>query len=158
MIFDEKNMSNRSLTLMNSLWDMQRQFMNSVKHTAAYSNLSIPQYAVLMRMSHSEMMTQKRIGEKTHLPKSTLSQAVEGLVKSGILERQHVEGDRREVQLLLTESGKKLIDKIHTQHDGIHQLFHEAVETLTDKQFSELINAHQHIINYFEKQGSDKTC
>ena len=74
-------------------------------------HLSIPQYSVLMTIAPRKGMTQKQIGEVLQIPKSTLSQAVDGLVQTGWIHRQSVEDNRREMQLSLSEKGKTLLKK-----------------------------------------------
>lgn len=153
-----KNMDNesqelmRSTILLNSFWKMQKNVMQFVQKTASNNDLSVPQYSILMTMTHFDNMTQKAVGEKTFLPKSTLSQAVDGLVQSGLLNRHQLESNRREMQLSISEQGKTLIKAIHFQKDGIHQVFHNAIEQLTEKQYQELIQTHIQITTYLEEQ------
>ncbi|MDQ7862397.1 winged helix DNA-binding protein [Peribacillus frigoritolerans] len=52
--------------------------------------------------------SQKNVGRKHFFQKSTLSQAVDGLVRGGMLHREHVEGNRREIQLSITDKGGKI--------------------------------------------------
>ena len=147
-----------SIELMHSFWNIQKNLMRFVQKTAADNDLSVPQYTILMMLIHQDVISQKAVQEKTFLPKSTLSQAIDGLVQSGLLDRQQVEGNRREMQLSICQKGKDLIDKIHLQKDGLHQLFHHAVESLTDRQFQDLLHSHNQIASYFEERGRDYTC
>ncbi len=66
------------------------------------------------------------------LPKSTLSQAVDALVKEGYLDRRQVEDNRRETLLALSPKGQALVEELHLQEDGLHQVFKAASEQFTD--------------------------
>lgn len=140
----------RSTQLLRSFWHVQKNIMRLVQKTAVENGLSIPQYTVLMTITLHKEMTQKKVGERTFLPKSTLSQAVDGLVRAGLLHRQQVEGNRREIQLAITEKGEALLKTIHLQEGGIHQLFQCVSELMTDKQYEELLETHLQITNYLE--------
>lgn len=150
------NISPRSAEFLHAFWKMQRKMMTFVQNTAAKNNLSTPQFVVLMSISHHDIMTQKHIGDKTRLPKSTLSQAIEGLVGEDILERQPVKGNRREMQLSLTPKGKSLVQNIYMQPDGVHQIFDNTVKTMTDQQYSDLMDVYNQITTHLDQEGRDQ--
>ena len=138
----------KSIHLLRSFADVQKMMLRFVQKSASENGLSIPQYTILMTVILENDMTQKNVGEKTFLPKSTLSQAVDGLVREGLLNRQQVEGNRREVLLSLNDKGLERIKAIHAQEGGIHQIFQGAVETMTDKQYDDVLRTHLHIKNH----------
>lgn len=146
----------RSTQLLRSFWSIQKNIVRFVQKTAIENGLSVPQYTVLMTIILHKEMTQKRVGEQTFLPKSTLSYAVDGLVREGFLSRQQVEGNRREMQLSITAEGEAFLKKIHLQDGGIHQLFQAAMEQLTDKQYEELLESHLLLSTYLESQVIDQ--
>ncbi|WP_078411020.1 MarR family winged helix-turn-helix transcriptional regulator [Priestia abyssalis] len=146
----------RSVQLMRSFWNVQKNMMRFIQKTATENGLSVPQYSILVAIAPHKEMTQKNLGEITFLPKSTLSQAVDGLVKAGWLHRQQVEGNRREMQLSLSEEGETLLKTIHLQEGGIHQVFQSAVETLTNRQYEGLLESHQQIATYLEAQAIEQ--
>lgn len=146
----------RSTQLLRSFWRVQKNIVRFVQKTAMENGLSVPQYTVLMTIILHKEMTQKMVGEQTFLPKSTLSYAVDGLVQEGLLSRQQVEGNRREMQLTITNEGEAFLKKIHLQDGGIHQLFQAAMEQLTDKQYEELLESHLLLSTYLETQAADQ--
>lgn len=146
----------RSVQVMRSFWNVQKNVMRFVQKTAVDNGLSVPQYSVLMSIAPHKEITQKNLGELTFLPKSTLSQAVDGLVQAGWLYRQQVEGNRREIQLTLSDKGKTFLKTIHRKEGGIHQVFQVAIETLTDKQVEELLKSHLQITTYLEAQAKEQ--
>lgn len=146
----------RSTQLLRSFWRVQKNIVRFVQKTAVENGLSVPQYTVLMTIILHKEMTQKMVGEQTFLPKSTLSYAVDGLVQEGFLNRQQVKGNRREMQLSITNEGEAFLKKIHLQDGGVHQLFQAAMEQLTDKQYEELLESHLLLSTYLETQAADQ--
>ncbi|MFD2761292.1 MarR family winged helix-turn-helix transcriptional regulator [Lentibacillus juripiscarius] len=142
--------TNRPMALMQSFWQLQKSIMTQVKQTAIDNELSIPQFAILVMMQHNKQISQKKLQARTHYPKSTLSHAIEGLVQAELLNRTHVEGNRREMNLALSDRGKALLDDMKSQEDGVHSRFKNAVDSFTEEQFADLIHMHQHIVTFFE--------
>ena len=136
------------MQLMLSFAHVQKNMVRFIQKSAVEKGLSIPQYSILMTIISCKEMTQKNIGEKTFLPKSTLSQAVDGLVKEGYLDRRQVEDNRRETLLALNEKGQALVEELHLQEDGLHQVFKAASEQFTNDQVEELLDAHRKISAY----------
>lgn len=136
------------MQLLRSFAHVQKNMVRFIQKSAIEKGLSVPQYSVLMTIISCREMTQKSIGEKTFLPKSTLSQAVDGLVKEGHLDRQQVEDNRRETLLSLSEKGQALVNELHLQEDGLHQVFKAASEQFTDEQVKEMLQAHRKISTY----------
>lgn len=139
------------MQLMLSFAHVQKNMARFIQKSAVEKGLSIPQYSILMTIISCKEMTQKNIGEKTFLPKSTLSQAVDALVKEGYLDRRQVEDNRRETLLALSPKGQALVEELHLQEDGLHQVFKAASEQFTDEQVEELLQAHRKISSYLKE-------
>lgn len=106
-----------SSEFLHSLWYLSRSLMRFVHKAALENDLSIPQYSLVLAIAPHKEMTQKQIGEKLQIPKSTLSQAVDGLVQAGWLYREPVQDNRREIQLILSEKGVALFEKMSAQKE-----------------------------------------
>ncbi|UTE78544.1 MarR family winged helix-turn-helix transcriptional regulator [Rossellomorea sp. KS-H15a] len=145
-----------ALQLLRSFSRVNKTMMRFVQKTAADNGLSVPQYTILVTIAPERELTQKTIGERTFLPKSTLSQAVDGLVQAGFLHRQQVEDNRREMLLSLSHQGEAMLKGIHKQEGSIHQLTAGAVETLSEEEFAGLLEAHERIADYFDKKGIEE--
>jgi DNA-binding MarR family transcriptional regulator len=145
----------KSIQLLHSFWNVQKNLIKLAQKSAIENGLSVPQYSILMAMKLNKEMIQKNVGEVTFLPKSTLSQAVDGLVREGIINRQQVEGNRREIMLSVTEKGEALIKDIYLQEDGIHQVFHSVVEDMSDSQYDELLRGHLQITTFLETEAHE---
>lgn len=133
------------MQLMLSFAEVQKNMLRIIQKSAVEAGLSIPQYSIIMTLFRCSGITQKAMAEKTFLPKSTLSQAVDGLVKEGYVTRQPMICDRREMGLELSGAGGALAEKIHRQEDGLHRMFEKASWQFTEQQLEELITAHQMI-------------
>lgn len=147
--------TNRPLLLMQSFWQLQKSVMGQIKQTAIDNDLSVPQFTIIVMIGGDNEIAQKSLQARTHFPKSTLSQSIEGLVQAGLLNRIPVEDNRREMNLALSDCGKALLKKIKTQEDGVHTRFNQAVDSFTEDQFNHLIDMHQHIATFFEGGGKE---
>ncbi|WP_252189302.1 MarR family winged helix-turn-helix transcriptional regulator [Rossellomorea vietnamensis] len=145
-----------ALQLLRSFSRVNKTMIRFVQKTAADNGLSVPQYTILVTIAPERELTQKTIGERTFLPKSTLSQAVDGLVQAGFLHRQQVEDNRREMLLSLSHQGEKMLKGIHKQEGSIHQLTAGAVETLSEEEFAGLLQAHERIADFFDEKGEEE--
>lgn len=135
---------------------LSQNMMRFIHKTALDNDLSIPQYSVLMTIAPRKEMTQKQLGEVLQIPKSTLSQAVDGLVQTGWIHRQSVPDNRREMQLLLSEKGNTLFKKISQQKGSIHRTIESVMGTLTEKQFDEFLATLLHITDFLENETNSK--
>lgn len=150
--------NDRSFKLMHSFWNMQRNIMNHVQKIAAKNRLSVTQYNILMMLTHYGDIPQKILQEKAFLPKSTLSQAINGLVDYGYVTRQQIKGNRREIKLTICEDGRLFMEKINAQENSVNQLYQNAVDSLTDQQLTDVIKIQQQIAANFEDKGNDTLC
>ncbi|MEN1968814.1 MarR family transcriptional regulator [Lentibacillus sp. N15] len=155
----ENNKLDPAMELMHSFWKLQKSMMHCFKITVANNGLSVPMFVVLMAIAHHEKeMMQKDVQMKTNFPKSTLSQAVEGLVQAGLIQRQQREENRREIHLSISQKGRDLMQQLPSQDDSIHYKFRQAVESLSDQQMQELLAINKQIASYLYDARSDSTC
>lgn len=146
----------RSSELFQTFWRVNLSLKKVVQKTAVKNDLTVPQYAVLMTFAPRREMTQKEVGQIMQFPKSTLSQAVDGLVQAGYIDRHPVKENRREMQLILSEKGKKLYEHLKTEEGSMHQAFKEAADTLTEGQYSNLMASLAQIANFLEDMTGDQ--
>src|SRR5699024_7355310 len=124
--------------------------IGKVNKTKLKHNLSVPKFTIIVMMQNKKKIAQKQQQARTHYPKSTLSYAIEGLVQDDLLNRQYAEGNRREVDLILSEQGKALLKKMKNEENGVHLKFKNAVNSFSEEQFNDLLNLHQQIATFFE--------
>lgn len=116
------------------LWTMVRSYIRA-KATAS-CDITVEQFHVLRYVrkgpgSMSELATAKNIS------RPAISQAVEILVKKGLLTRVQSTHDRRYVELALTEAGNNLLDTVFTEtrkwmKERMHGLTADELETITN--------------------------
>ncbi|OMC84497.1 MarR family transcriptional regulator [Viridibacillus sp. FSL H7-0596] len=147
----EKDVGIRSEKLLHSFWHVNHCIRRIVQRTALENDLTIPQYALLITLAPFEEMTQKQLGKATFFPKSTLSQAVDGLVQAELIHRNPVEDNRREMLLTLSTKGQLLYNKIQSQESSILQAFESATESLSEKQYDDLLTSQRQIIILLEE-------
>lgn len=149
----------RDIRLLYSFLNINKNLARLVSRTAANNGLTVPQFTVLMMVAPHKKMTQKLIGEKMFMPKSTLSQAVDGLVKAGLIQRRPVEGNRRELELTLSTKGEEFIKELPQQDGSVAKLFKKACDTLSEKQYEDLLELHTLIVHTLEmEQGEQGKC
>jgi MarR family transcriptional regulator, organic hydroperoxide resistance regulator len=82
--------------------------------TAAYRpvlselNLTYPQYLVLMVLWEDGRVTVGRLGERLQLDSGTLSPLLKRLEANGFLRRERSSSDERQVEVTLTDAGRRL--------------------------------------------------
>src|SRR5690349_3289632 len=94
------------------MWNTVRSYIRAT--ATANFDITVEQFHVLRYVrrgmgSVSELATAKNIS------RPAISQAVDVLVKKGLLTRVHSTEDRRYVELALTESGNNLLDTVFQQ-------------------------------------------
>lgn len=93
-------------TTPSSLTDAARALVRVARMLEhACCELTLPQYRLLVMVASGDHRASKLAG-RLALSKPTVTAVVEGLVERGFLARSEVSGDRRAVQLSLTEAGR----------------------------------------------------
>jgi len=78
---------------------------------ATDSKLSMPQIAVLFRLSGDKRCAVTELGEEFGVSGAAASQMVEKLSQMGLIERLEDANDRRVKRLLLTQKGKAIVER-----------------------------------------------
>lgn len=80
-----------------------------LSHDTAYSNSEV---CLLYALNDGKLHSQKEISENWCLPKTTLNSAAKKLEAGGFIELKKIEDKKREKEIVLTESGKALAEKL----------------------------------------------
>jgi DNA-binding MarR family transcriptional regulator len=94
------------VSVTSSLTDAARavvQVARMLEH--ACNELTLPQYRLLVMVASGDQRA-SRLAGRLALSKPTVTAVVEGLVERGFLARSEVSGDRRAVDLSLTDAGR----------------------------------------------------
>ena len=103
--------------------------------------LSLADYEVLVRISESpdETMRMTDLASDLHLSPSGITRRIDGLVKSGLVERKRCPTDRRGAIAVLTEAGMKVLkDAAPTHVEGVRAHF---IDRLSARQLANLATA-----------------
>ena len=110
---------------------------DSISKTLREHNIYEPQYNVLRILSkaNSEPISVNAILEQMVQKSSNVTRIVDKLTAKGLAERTLSEEDRRKMDIVITEEGKKLLKildkKVYQFHDPMmHNLTNEEAETL----------------------------
>ena len=85
-----------------------------IKRYKPYLNeidLTYTQYIVMMVLWEKEEINIKTLGERLYLDSGTLTPLLKKLENKGYIKRNRLETDERNLNLVITEKGKKLKDK-----------------------------------------------
>ncbi|MGV6810748.1 MAG: MarR family winged helix-turn-helix transcriptional regulator [Brevirhabdus sp.] len=75
-------------------------------------DISIPEWRVVAHLSQSGAVSVREIHEKVDMDKSKVSRAATRLETRGFITKQTNPGDRRLVELALTDKGRAMIDEL----------------------------------------------
>ncbi|WP_165313485.1 MarR family winged helix-turn-helix transcriptional regulator [Vibrio ziniensis] len=104
--------------LITEFYDKMSSWEMSVVKETGYSLAQIHTLEVLG--SHGAMRM-KELANRLSITTGTLTVQVEKLVQAGLIERQSIEGDRRSIQVTLTDEGKAVFQ----QHNALHMTLTE---------------------------------
>jgi len=80
--------------------------------------LSYGEFVLAMAVNEMERPTQAEVGELLDMSKSLVSQRVGGLLAKDFIVQEREAGNRRQVRLDLTPTGRRTLDKIYAQLAG----------------------------------------
>lgn len=109
--------------------------------------LTLQQLGVLNTIYSYPSITLKEIIDKMMIPKSTASITVDDLVNFGLVERKVLEGDRRQINLILTGKGKELSKK-SMQTPASYIAMISALEKISTEDIQTLIHIHKEISKF----------
>jgi DNA-binding MarR family transcriptional regulator len=97
--------------------------------------LTIPQWRVIAVLGRFPGLSAAEVAEQTMMDKVAVSRAVSKLLKSGRIDRQFADADRRRSILNLTDAGRQVLDEIAPlalkfEEDLLHGLTEEEIHTL----------------------------
>ena len=91
------------------VWDSIRGNVRAI--ATDHFNISVEQFQILRHIRKGRRSISE-LAEVKQISRPAISQAVELLVEKGLIDRRQSKGDRRYVELELTEEGKDLLNAI----------------------------------------------
>lgn len=122
------------------------------KYFFAPYGLTLSTGRILMCLHHAECKTPTELTTAIGSKKSNMTQRIALLKKAGLVElRQLTEGDRRSVQISLTEKGKETVIKIERIFEEHVALLENALTVEQRNQTLTTLNLMQKTLNDFEQ-------
>ncbi len=133
---------NKELKLENFLPYQLAVLSNTVSTTVARAydkrfKVSIPEWRVIAVLGRFPGLSAVEVAERTLMDKVAVSRAVTKLIKTGRIDREFADADRRRSILNLSEDGKKLHDEIaqvalRFERDLVEGFSEEEMKNLTN--------------------------
>jgi DNA-binding MarR family transcriptional regulator len=116
-------------------WHLIRGHIRQV--AADQFEISVEQFHIL-RLIRRGLVTASQLAEVKNISRPAISQAVDALVKKGLIVRRRATHDRRNIELTLTENGDALLDALF---DDTRQWMMQIFSPLSNSELQALIVA-----------------
>ncbi len=141
----EEDLRNKSQLLIETL-ELFRQVMLPLWHItrSQIHDMATGEYGITSSQFHTIRHISKGdasvsvLADCMHVSRPNISRAVDELVKNGLVNRKRDPDDRRNVQLSLTDKGKKMIKDLHNRYGRI---LADQFSILTDEELRTLSSA-----------------
>ena len=115
--------------------------------TEEFSDITNNDMHIIEAVGINEPRNMSTVAAKMMVTVGTLTTAVNGLVKKGYIDRARGEKDRRVVNLVLTEKGRRA----YAHHRKFHEDMIEAiVHNLSEEEANVLVKALQNVHDFFD--------
>ena len=102
--------------VMLPLWHIMRAQIHEL--ASGEYGITSSQFHIIRRISQGDTSV-SALANCMHVSRPNVSRAVDDLVNNGLVNRKRDPDDRRNIQLSLTEKGKKMIKNLHKKYEGI---------------------------------------
>lgn len=114
--------------------------------TEEFSDITNNDMHIIEAVGIEEPRNMSTVAAKMMVTVGTLTTAVNGLVRKGYIERIRGEKDRRVVNLVLTEKGRKA----YAHHRRFHEdMVHAVMQNISEEEANVLVKALQNISAFF---------
>lgn len=144
-INQQKLINELLVQLFNDVLQIEEQSLKN----GVLSDLSITEIHTIESIGMYSERTMSEVAQKLKITVSTLTTAINKLIKKGYVERNRIETDRRVVLIKLTRKGK-LAFRIHQRFHG--EMINNAIEGLTLEEEEILISSLSKINNFFKEK------
>lgn len=128
------------------LSDIMRTFLKQQTKEVVEGRISLPQVFVLDVLKDKAAMRMGELAAHLSVSMAAVTGIVDKLVKNGFVVRGERAGDRRVVNISITASGKKVIEKHnHTRHKAIIGMFGHLSGADRNKYRQILTKIHEHL-------------
>ena len=135
--------------LFSTMSQLKKLMENQTQESHEEKTATIMQYSALKFLALHNKTTVGDLGNHLKLSKSSATQLIERLVKTGYVERIHDEQDRRIVRLTISPSGELYIIELKKKFmDKMGSIFSK----VPDDDLKELIRIHTNLIESLQKE------
>lgn len=126
----------------------------SMVHKAVFSmlkdsGLTLGQPKVLDCLKGHDGAGQKEIAAECHVDPASITAILNGMEDKGLIERRHLNGNRRSSHVFLTEKGKQMQQKVE---QSFHQIEENAFADIPESARQEFLRTFEHIYQNLLKE------
>ncbi|QHW34330.1 MarR family transcriptional regulator [Paenibacillus rhizovicinus] len=140
----------QAIEVLQSFMSVTRAVSEFTRLNAESVGLTMLGMSIVNTLLGSPGLSLKELTEKLQASKSTISVSVEGLVQGGIAERSQAAGNRREINLSLTDEGKELARRSIRQAYS-YRAMTAALQSLDEEQIHQLLGMHARIAEALQR-------
>jgi DNA-binding MarR family transcriptional regulator len=96
---------------------LEREISKALAETTACCGVTLSQCHTLLELEQQGSVSMKTLTKDLDIDKSTLSRIIDGLVTLGFLNRETDPGDRRRMNVCLTQNGHQVARRLNTTSD-----------------------------------------
>jgi DNA-binding MarR family transcriptional regulator len=113
-------------------------------------DISLPHFEIMKVVKETGMLHIAEIGERLQIPKPQMTHLIDRLVNLGIVERQADTADRRIINIVLTEKGRRMVeDNDRLIRDGVK----EKLSRVTSEELQDLSVSLRRLRDILSKLG-----
>lgn len=133
------------VVIFNSILKIEEQAIKG----SFQSNLSMTEIHTLVAIDIGDGKSMSEVANQLMISVSTLTIAIDKLLKKGFVERYGIQGDRRIVMVKLTEKGENSVAEHKKFHD---KMIHDTISQLEEHELNVLIQSIENLNHFFSKQ------
>jgi DNA-binding MarR family transcriptional regulator len=135
-----------------TLRQMSRNLDLHSRHLEKEFGLTVPQLNVLWAVGTSGRVPIGRVAERISLSSATLTSIVDRLEEHGLVVRERSTDDKRQVLVVLTEDGRKVMAR---GPEPLNECFIRRLAAMESWQQTELLSAVQHVAAMMDPEQED---
>ncbi|MFH1406453.1 MAG: TolC family protein [Candidatus Omnitrophota bacterium] len=112
---DKKGLNEFAKEIIGLLPELMRHFLRRQSHALARGKITVPQMAIMQLLMREEKCTMSDIARHLSITTAAATGLIERLFRARLVERRGHEKDRRIVNIMLTEKGKRTVEDMSRQ-------------------------------------------
>lgn len=145
-----KNMFSNEV--LNSFATVNKLLFHLAKKDAEKGGITLVQLKALYKLSAHPSISLAELAENLKLTNSTVSGLVDRLVQSGLVERKTSAGDRRAVEISLTEKGENKLKQMVKEESVLVKKLKKIEQDLSPQQIDRLLELHKQIADILREE------